>query len=185
MTFGMSYISPRTSRVRVPWRSGYAFVLAVTLVGCGPRGNTANASTLVNAEVEILDHEALEELRSSFLEVSGGDRVAFAAGSAQLTAKSRFQLERQALWLTANDNVSIRLRSESASPRGVEERRLALRRAEAVRSYLKEVGVRADQIVGVDIEYGKSDTVSTLIDKFHFGKPAARQASNEKHHGQS
>lgn len=181
----MSYIFPPNSRVRARSLYGLVFVLAATLVGCGPRGNTANASTLVNAKVEILDQEALEELRSGFLEVSGGDRVAFAAGSAQLTAKSRFKLERQALWLTANDNVSIRLRSESASPRGFEERRLALRRAEAVRSYLKEVGVRADQIVGIDIEYGKSDTVSTLIDKFHFGKPDARQASNEIRRSQS
>ena len=104
---------------------------------------------------------------------------AFAAGSDQLTAKSRFQLERQALWLTANDKVSMRLRSESASPKGIEERRLALRRAEAVLSYLKEVGVEADRIVGIDIDYGKSNTVSTLIDKFHFGKPAARQTSRE------
>jgi len=181
----MSYISPRNSRVRVRSRFGFAFVLAATLVSCGPRGNTANASALVNTEVEILDQEALEELRAGFLEVSGSDQVAFAAGSAQLTAKTRFQLERQALWLTANDNVSIRLRSESASPKGIEERRLALRRAEAVRSYLKDVGVRADQIIGIDIEYGKSDTVSTLIDKFHFGKLDARQASNEIHISQS
>jgi len=162
-----------------------AFVLAATLVSCGPRENPAIASAPINAEVEILDQETLDEFRAGFLEVSGSDRVAFAAGSAQLTAKTRFQLERQALWLTANDNISIRLRSESASPKGIEERRLALRRAEAVRSYLKDVGVRADQIIGIDIEYGKSDTVSTLIDKFHFGKPDARQASNDKHRSQS
>lgn len=154
------------------------------MVTCAPRANTATASALSNTEVEILDQEALEELRAGFLEVSGSDRVAFAAGSAQLNAKSRFQLERQALWLTDNDSVSIRLRSESASPKGVEERLLALRRAEAVRSYLKDVGVGADQIVGIDIEYGKFATVTTLIDKFHFGKPAARQASSEIRHDQ-
>ncbi len=147
------------------------------LVSCSPPGNTANASALANRKVEILDQSTLDKLQSSFLEVSGSDRVAFTPGSAELTAKTRFRLERQALWLTANENVAIRLRTESASARGVAERRLALRRAEAVRNYLKEVGVGPDQIVGVDVEFGSSSTVVTLIDKFHFGEPAARQAS--------
>ncbi|MDQ3078512.1 MAG: OmpA family protein [Pseudomonadota bacterium] len=156
-----------------------AALLAGVLVSCSPPENTANASALAKAKVEILDQATLEELQSSFLEVSGSDRVAFAAGSAELTAKTRFRLERQALWLTANENVAIRLRTESASVRGVVERRLALRRAEVVRDYLKEVGVGSDQIVGVDVEYGSNGTVMTLIDKFHFGEPAARQASTE------
>jgi outer membrane protein OmpA-like peptidoglycan-associated protein len=154
-----------------------ASALAGALVSCSPPGNTANASALTNNKVEILDQSTLEELQSSFLEVSGSDRVAFAPGSAELTAKTRFRLERQALWLMANENVAIRLRTESASARDVAERRLALRRAEAVREYLKEVGVGPDQIVGVDVEYGNNGTVVTLIDKFHFGEPAARQAS--------
>lgn len=185
MILGMSYISHHHARGAARSRSGFALVLAATLISCGPHQTAANASALVATEVGILDQDALEELRADFLEVSGSDRIAFAAGSAQLTAKARFQLERQALWLTANDNVSIRLRSESASPKGIDQRRLALRRAEAVRSFLKDVGVGANQIVGLDIEYGNSDTVSTLIDKFHSGKPDARKASAESHRSQS
>ncbi len=155
------------------------WILVGALVSCSPSENTANVPAPVNTKLEILNQSALEELQSSFLEVSGTDRVEFAAESADLTAKARFRLERQALWLMANENVAIRLRADSASPRGVPERRLALRRAEAVRDYLKEVGVGSNQIVGVDVEYGSSGTVVTLIDKFHFGEPAARQASAE------
>lgn len=175
----MAPISPYLLKVRECSRLALASILLITLVNCGQGGSAANAPAPVNAQVEMLDQAAVEELRASFLEVSGSDRVAFASGSAELTPKARFQLERQALWLSQFDFVAIRFRSESMSAKGVEERRLALRRAEAVQAYLMDFGVNAGQFVGVDVEYGRSGTVTTLIDPFHFGAPAARQASSK------
>ena len=154
-------------------------MLLATLVSCGQGGNAANAPSSLNRQVEILDQAALADLRSSFLEVSGSDRIEFASGSAALTSKARLRLERQALWLKEHEYVAIRFRSESASFKGVEERRLAVRRAHAVQAYLKDFGVEDRQFVGIDIEFGPAGTVTTMIDPFHFGHPDARQASNE------
>lgn len=175
----MSSISHYRLKERACSRLVLASILLTTLVNCGQDGSAANAPAPANAQVEMLDQVALEELRASFLEVSGSDRVAFASGSAELTPKAQFQLERQALWLSKYDFVAIRFRSESMSAKGVEERRLALRRAEAVQAYLMDYGVKAGQFVGVDVEYGLAGTVTTLIDPFHFGETAARQASSE------
>lgn len=156
-----------------------ASALVATLIGWGQGGNAANTPAPVITQVEIFEQAALNELRSSFLDVSGGDRVAFAKGSFELTPKTRFRLERQALWLRENEFVAVGFRSESTSAKGVEERRLALRRAEAVQGYLNEFGIAPDRFVGVDVEFGLSGTVTTLIHPFHFGEPAARQASGE------
>jgi outer membrane protein OmpA-like peptidoglycan-associated protein len=160
-------------------------MLLTTLVSCGQGGNAANAPASLNKPIEILDNAALAELRSSFLEVSGSDRIEFASGSAALTPKARFRLERQALWLNEHDYVAIRFRSESASAKGVGERRLAVRRANVVQAYLKDFGVEDRQFVGIDIEFGSAGTVTTLIDPFHFGRPDARQALNEMARGPS
>lgn len=154
-------------------------MLLTTLVSCGQGGSAASAPLAANTPVEILDQATLVEVQSSFLEVSGGDSVSFADGSATLTPKARFQLERQALWLTENDHFGIRFRSQSASAKGVEDRRLALRRAEAVQAYLNDFGVKAHQFRGIDVEYGRSGTVTTQIDSYRLGYPDARQASNE------
>ena len=160
-------------------RRVFASMLLATLVSCGQGGNAANAPASLNRHVEILDQAALADLRSSFLEVSGSDRIEFASGSAALTSKARLRLERQALWLKEHEYVAIRFRSESASFKGVEERRLAVRRAHAVQAYLKDFGVEDRQFVGIDIEFGSAGTVTTMIDPFHFGHPDARQASNK------
>ncbi len=170
---------------RLGSRFAIATVLAATLVSCGKGSNAAVAPSSINTSVEILDQAALAELKSSFLTVSGSDRVTFAEGSAELTPKARFLLERQALWLEAHEHVAIRFRSEAASAKDVNARRLAHRRAEAVRAYLEEFGVKAAQFVGVDVEYGRAGTVTTMIDPFHFGQPGARQASIETPHGNS
>jgi len=159
-------------------RRVFATILLATSVSCGQGGNAANALASLNNPVEILDQTALAELRSNFLEVSGSDRIQFARGSAALTPKARLRLERQALWLKEHDYVAIRFRSESASVKGVEERRLAASRANVVQAYLKDFGVDDRQFVGIDIEFGSAGTVTTLIDPFHFGHPDARQALN-------
>ncbi|MDQ3245802.1 MAG: OmpA family protein [Pseudomonadota bacterium] len=159
--------------------------MAATLVSCGKGSNAAVVPPSINTSVEILDQAALAELNSSFLTVSGSDRVAFAEGSAELTPKARFQLERQALWLEAHEYVAIRFRSVSASAKDVSARRLAHRRAEAVRAYLEEFGVKAGQFVGIDVEFGRAGTVTTVIDPFHFGYPAARRATIETGQGKS
>lgn len=157
----------------------FASILLTTLISCGQGGNAANAPAPINKAVEILDQATLVELRSNFLEVSGSDQIEFASGSAALTSKARFRLERQALWLKEHDYVAIRFRSESASAKGVEERRLAVRRANVVQAYLKDFGVEDRQFIGIDIEFGSAGSVTTIIDPFHFGHPDARQASNE------
>ncbi len=169
----------RHPKMRAGPRLVSASILLATLVSCGQGGNAANAPASLSKPVEILDQTALAEFRSSFLEVSGGDRIEFASGSAKLTPKARFRLERQALWLNEHDYVAIRFRSETASAKGVEERRLAVRRAHVVQAYLKDFGVADRQFVGIDIELGSAGTVTTLIDPFHFGHPDARQASNK------
>jgi hypothetical protein len=153
-----------------PRRANARFVVAIllgmTLANCGRGGNAGTLAELA-APVEMIDDAAAEELRASFLEVSGSGRVTFAPRSARLTPAAAFQLERQALWLKEHDFVGIRFRAESASAKGVEERRLAVRRSEAVEAYLKEYGVRPSQFVGVDVAFGRSDTVTTMIDPFH------------------
>ncbi len=172
-------------KIRFSSRFAVAVALAATVVSCGQGSNAADPGTAVDTSVKILDQAALAELKSSFLTVSGSDRVAFAGNSAELTPKARFQLERQALWLEEHEYVAIRFRSATASAKDVNARRLALRRAEAVRAYLEEFGVNANQFVGIDVEYGRAGTVTTTIDPFHFGHPDARQASGEAHHGKS
>ena len=157
----------------------FASMLLATLVSCGQGGNAANAPASPNKQAEILDQAALAELRSNFIEVSGSDRIEFASGSAVLTSKASFRLERQAIWLKEHDYVAIRFRSELARAKDVEERRLAVRRANVVQAYLKDFGVEDRQFIGIDIEFGSAGSVTTIIVPFHFGHPDARQASNE------
>lgn len=175
----MSSTCLRHSKICAGSRLVFASILLATLVSCGQGGNATNAPASFNKSLETLDPTALGELRSNFLEVSGSDRIEFASGSAVLTSKARFRLERQALWLKEHDYVAIRFRSESASAKGVEERRLAVRRAHVVQAYLKDFGVEDRQFVGIDIEFGSAGTVTTIIDPFHFGDPDARQALYE------
>ena len=157
-----------------------ASILLAALVGYGQGGNAAkNAPASLYKPAEILDQTALAEFRSSFLEVSGGDRIKFASGSATLTPKARFRLERQALWLKEHEYVAIRFRLETASAKGLEERRLAVRRAHVVQAYLKDFGVADPQFVGIDIQFGSAGTVTTLIDPFHFGQPAREAFADE------
>ncbi len=181
----MSHTFGLVQNFRLRARFAVGAVLAATVVSCGQGTAATNPPSPIKTSAEILDETALAELKSSFLTVSGSDRVAFTGNSAELTPKARFQLERQALWLEEHEFVAIRFRSETASAKDVNARRLALHRAEAVRAYLEEFGVNANQFVGIDVEYGRAGTVTTTIDPFHFGHPDARQASNEVRHRKS
>ncbi len=78
----------RHTKIRAGSRRVFASLLLATLVSCGQGGNAANAPASLNRQVDILDQAAVAELRSNFLEVSGSDRIAFARGSAALTAQS-------------------------------------------------------------------------------------------------
>jgi len=147
-------------------------------MACGEAGKASDTPAAAEAPVQMLDPALARELRASFLEVAGSDRVAFEDGSTKLTPKARLRLERQALWLAENGFVRVRFQTESASAKGVEDRRLALRRAEAVQNYLQEFGVAADQFVGIDVKLGPSGGVVTLIDPFHFRDPTPRQAES-------
>jgi hypothetical protein len=153
-----------------------AFLLTFPLVGCGESGKAAPPAAPVTMVAGLPD-SAVDGLRENFLEVSGSGQVSFLPGSTKLTSKAQFQLERQALWLREHDFAVIRLRSQSTSATGVADRRLAMRRSEAVRDYLTAFGVRPAQFSGVDVEVGRSGTVTTVIDQLHLGDAGSLQTA--------
>lgn len=88
------------------------------------------------------------------LEVNVGDRVFFGLDSSVLDQASRQTVERQAAWLTQFPAVTVTVEGH-ADQRGTTEYNLALgeRRANAVKSYLSELGVDPARIL--TISYGK------------------------------
>lgn len=88
------------------------------------------------------------------LEVNVGDRVFFGFDSAVLDQAARQTIERQAAWLQQFPAVTVTIEGH-ADQRGTTEYNLALgeRRANAVKSYLVELGIDPARIL--TISYGK------------------------------
>jgi peptidoglycan-associated lipoprotein len=88
------------------------------------------------------------------LEVNVGDRVFFGFDSSVLDATSRQTVERQAAWLQQFPAVTVTVEGH-ADQRGTTEYNLALgeRRANAVKTYLAELGIDPARIL--TISYGK------------------------------
>lgn len=76
-----------------------------------------------------------------------GDRVFFAAGSADIGTRAREALSAQARWLLGHTDVPVTVEGHADDPGGASENRvLAVRRAEAVRLRLIEEGVPPERI---------------------------------------
>jgi len=88
------------------------------------------------------------------LEAQAGDTVYFAFDSTILRQQSQNVLRQQAAWLERNPNARVTIAGH-ADERGTREYNLALgaRRAEAVRSYLVDLGVSPNRLD--TISYGE------------------------------
>lgn len=92
--------------------------------------------------------------------VNIGDRVFFDFDQYQLSSEGRALLARQAAWLNKYPEVTVRIEG-NCDERGTRDYNLALgdRRANAVKRYLVELGVRPDRIA--TISYGKEQPMDT------------------------
>jgi peptidoglycan-associated lipoprotein len=88
-----------------------------------------------------------------------GDRVFFATDKSDLDAEARSTLQKQAVWLRRYPSVSITIEGH-CDERGTREYNLALgeRRANAVREYLRNLGVEPARMK--TISYGKERPVA-------------------------
>jgi peptidoglycan-associated lipoprotein len=88
-----------------------------------------------------------------------GDRVFFATDKSDLDAEARSTLQKQAVWLRRYPSVSIAVEGH-CDERGTREYNLALgeRRANAVREYLRNLGVEPSRMK--TISYGKERPVA-------------------------
>ena len=88
-----------------------------------------------------------------------GDRVFFATDKSDLDADARSTLQKQAVWLRRYPSVSITIEGH-CDERGTREYNLALgeRRANAVREYLRNLGVEPSRMK--TISYGKERPVA-------------------------
>jgi len=88
-----------------------------------------------------------------------GDRVFFATDKSDLSAEARATLQKQAVWLRRYSTVTVTIEGH-CDERGTREYNLALgeRRANAVREYLRNLGVDAARMK--TISYGKERPVA-------------------------
>lgn len=88
-----------------------------------------------------------------------GDRVFFAFNKSNLSPTARATLQRQAAWLKAHPQVTIRIEG-NCDERGTQEYNLALgnRRAHAAKAYLVNLGIASSRIT--TISYGKERPVA-------------------------
>ncbi len=143
-------------------------VLAVATTACSSTSSEANDASDIDQRLQLDDPEYLEALRKEFLEISGKDYVEFEEGSSKLGPTAQFRLERQAIWLRAYSTVTVRLEASGDGLERVEDRRLAVARAKAVRNHLIEADIPAHQIAAIDIAERGSPRrqVTTKIETF-------------------
>ncbi len=106
--------------------------------------STSSVSHLLSSDLEMVE---------AFRIVAGRDFVTFEVGSAELSNRSKFTLERQALWL--NDNPAVRawiIATGDNASTSERARNLAQARAKAVRDYLRLSGVADLQLEIPDSE---------------------------------
>lgn len=142
--------------------------VAVATMACSSTSGEANDATDSDQQLRLTDREYVEALRKEFLEVSGKDYVEFEEGSSELGPSAQFRIERQAIWLRSYSTIAVRLEASGDGLERVEDRRLALARALAVREHLIESGVPGHQVAAIDVaEPGsKRRQVTTRIDAF-------------------
>lgn len=142
--------------------------LAVSTAACSSTSGEANDATDMDQRLQLKDREYLEALRKEFLEISGKDYVEFEKGSSELSPSAQFRLERQAIWLRAYSTIAVRLVAGGDGLERVEDRRLAMARAQSVRDHLIEADVPVHQIAAIDLAQPGSGRgqVTTRIDAF-------------------
>lgn len=104
-------------------------------------------------KVTITDQRAASQLSAeremveAFRDVAGKDYVKFDPRSFELSNPSKFTLERQALWLIDNPSVPAKIIGSGDDRHDARQNeKLALRRARAVRDYLRLNGVADKQL---------------------------------------
>jgi peptidoglycan-associated lipoprotein len=117
-----------------------------------PGGERTETSTSVAADVRPGPQASIAETRFAAaaewdLRITSGDRVFFGDGSADLGSSARSVLGAQARWLKQNPEILVILEGHAHEP-GTEGSNadLALRRAQAVRARLIELGVDGSRI---------------------------------------
>jgi peptidoglycan-associated lipoprotein len=117
-----------------------------------PGGDIAPASSSVAADVRPGPQASITEARFAAaaewdLRITAGDRVFFGDGSADLGSSARSVLGAQARWLKQNPEVLVILEGHTHEP-GTESSNadLALRRAQAVRARLVDLGIDGARI---------------------------------------
>jgi len=142
--------------------------VAAATMACSSTSGEANDATDQDQRLQLKDREYLEALRKEFLEVSGKDFVEFEEGSSELGPSAQFRLERQAIWMRAYSTIAVRLEASGDGMERVEDRRLAMARALAVREHLISAGVPGHRIAAIDVAEPGSGRrqVATRIDAF-------------------
>lgn len=102
------------------------------------------------------------ELEKKF-RVEAGDRIFFAASSADLGARARTALASQARWLVARPDVEVLIEGHADEPGSDQDNKiLSQQRAEAVRARLIEEGVAGERIAVKAL--GRKERVATCPD---------------------
>ena len=89
----------------------------------------------------------IQMLRSDFLTQSGGGKIYFASGSAQLSQQAAASLAAQAMWLRQHPEVTVRIEGYG-DPGDTRDHALAMgaRRAAEARNYLILLGLPSAQL---------------------------------------
>ncbi|MDR0296675.1 MAG: peptidoglycan-associated lipoprotein Pal [Rickettsia sp.] len=111
-----------------------AFLALFVLSGCGGKKKPIDTGVA---------HEVEESSLAPDFERQAGDRVFFAFNKSDISQKAKEQLNKQADWLKNHPLANATIEGH-CDDRGTREYNLALgeRRAEAVRKYLTNLGVR-------------------------------------------
>jgi peptidoglycan-associated lipoprotein len=120
----------------------------------GASGTTGSGSGVGSGQLGQVRPGSAEDFQQNV-----GDRVFFATDKSDLDADARATLQKQAVWLRRYPSVSITVEGH-CDERGTREYNLALgeRRANAVREYLRNLGVEPARMK--TISYGKERPVA-------------------------
>ncbi len=151
MPSGLFSFSDEARKRRVWLLAGLSFC-GVAACGLGVSGEPAGAfgedrrfaRPAVTSSPGILDH--IDRGASQRLRLDVGDRVFFAPGSSALGLRARAALARQAQWLKATSHSVVIVGHADDGGSDSSNRRVALRRAEAVRNRLVDEGVSASRL---------------------------------------
>jgi peptidoglycan-associated lipoprotein len=115
----------------------------------------------------------IQMLRSDFLTQSGGGKIYFASGSAQLSQQAATSLAAQATWLRQHPEVTVRIEGYG-DPGDTRDHALAMgaRRAAEARNYLILLGLPSAQVTAATWGKERADPPSAVTTIDLLGGPA-------------